>query len=96
MKLYPEEGWTQMDPDHLYQLVGQANEDGPIGIIEAHRLSGDEWCYGGVFWKQVGTPEHPRPVWTLVSLEPLHLEPSILCQICGNHGFIRGGRWVSA
>ena len=34
-------------------------------------------------------------LWTLVSLEPLHTEPSLLC-ICGDHGFIREGRWVPA
>lgn len=32
----------------------------------------------------------------LVSEEPLHVEPSILCGQCGDHGFIRDGRWESA
>lgn len=30
---------------------------------------------------------------TLVSREPLHIEASILCRACGDHGFIREGRW---
>lgn len=34
--------------------------------------------------------------WTLVSREPLHLEPSLLCRACGDHGWIRGGKWVPA
>lgn len=33
---------------------------------------------------------------TLVSREPLHIEPSILCPVCGDHGFIREGKWVVA
>lgn len=33
---------------------------------------------------------------TLVSRDPLHVEPSILCPVCGDHGFIREGRWVPA
>jgi len=37
-----------------------------------------------------------RDGWTLVTLEPLHLEPSILRTECGCHGFIREGKWVSA
>ena len=37
----------------------------------------------------------PGPRWQVVSWEPLHLEPSILCD-CGDHGFIRGGAWVPA
>lgn len=33
--------------------------------------------------------------WHLVSRDPLHIEPSVLCS-CGDHGFIRNGRWESA
>lgn len=32
----------------------------------------------------------------LVSEDPLHIEPSILCTACGDHGFIRGGVWANA
>lgn len=33
----------------------------------------------------------------LIDLDPLTLEPSLLCpQGCGKHGFIRKGRWVPA
>jgi len=37
-----------------------------------------------------------RPVWTVEAWDPLTLSPSLLCQLCGDHGFIREGRWVSA
>lgn len=33
---------------------------------------------------------------TLVSRDPLHIEPSILCRSCNDHGFIRDGKWVAA
>lgn len=33
---------------------------------------------------------------TLVSREPLHIEASILCVACKDHGFIRDSRWVKA
>lgn len=57
------------------------------------RAAAGEWCEGVVvFWE-------PEPsggtVWTLHSVEPLHIEPSVLCN-CGDHGFIRDGRWVPA
>ncbi|MGZ6376665.1 MAG: hypothetical protein ACXWPI_18345 [Ktedonobacterales bacterium] len=35
-------------------------------------------------------------MWTLESWEPLTISPSVLCLQCGDHGFIRNGRWVSA
>jgi hypothetical protein len=34
--------------------------------------------------------------WTLNSDDPLDLSPSVLCRLCGDHGFIRQGRWVPA
>lgn len=34
------------------------------------------------------------PRWPLVSVNPLTLEGSVLCQTCGLHGFITAGRWV--
>lgn len=34
--------------------------------------------------------------WTVEQEEPLTLSPSLLCRICGHHGFIRNGRWVPA
>jgi hypothetical protein len=35
------------------------------------------------------------PKWTVESWEPLTISPSVLCS-CGDHGFIREGRWVRA
>lgn len=32
----------------------------------------------------------------LVAEEPLHVEPSVLCGQCQDHGFIRNGKWVKA
>ncbi len=44
------------------------------------------------FWVPGGVAAH-----TVVSTEPLHLEPSVYWpDCCGMHGWIRGGRWVSA
>lgn len=34
--------------------------------------------------------------WTVESDEPITLSPSILCRACGDHGFVRGGKWVRA
>jgi hypothetical protein len=42
-------------------------------------------------WVAAGTGAH-----TLVSREPLHLEPSLLWKCCGLHGFVRDGVWIPA
>ncbi|MFI6639951.1 hypothetical protein [Streptomyces sp. NPDC050504] len=42
-------------------------------------------------WVAAGTGAH-----TLVSREPLHLEPSLLWNCCGLHGWVRNGQWTGA
>lgn len=78
-----------------------------VGLIEFHPKPGgpvsdvdDGQCAGGVYFV-AGTGLHAthKPIWTVVSLDPLHLEPSILCRPpygCGNHGYIRNGLWEDA
>ncbi len=34
--------------------------------------------------------------WKLISTDPVTVTPSLLCRRCGDHGFIRDGRWVAA
>ena len=29
----------------------------------------------------------------IISTDPLHIEPSILCEDCGIHGWVRNGQW---
>jgi hypothetical protein len=41
-------------------------------------------------------PGYVGRVWEVVTWEPLTLSPSLLCRECGDHGFIREGRWVPA
>jgi hypothetical protein len=38
----------------------------------------------------------PRGLWSVESWEPLTISPSLLCLRCGDHGFIRGGKWEPA
>lgn len=34
--------------------------------------------------------------WEVENDEPLTLSPSIECRACGDHGFIKNGKWVRA
>ncbi|MFE9812414.1 hypothetical protein [Streptomyces sp. NPDC005548] len=42
-------------------------------------------------WVAAGTGAH-----TLLAKEPLHLEPSLLWECCGLHGWVRNGKWETA
>jgi hypothetical protein len=66
------------------------------GLIHSHTRPGDgKPCAGGILFDLPGATEaHPgRPLWHLVSIDPLTVTPSLLCS-CGSHGFITDGKWV--
>ena len=69
------------------------------GFLQEHdRSDGGGRCWSGGMFELPGVqeafPEHVR--WTVVEFDPLTLEPSLLCRLCGNHGFVRDGRWIPA
>lgn len=69
------------------------------GFIERHpRPDNGEQCFGSVIFDLPGVREAfpNRPLWTLESIDPLTISPSVLCTVCGHHGFIRDGEWVPA
>lgn len=53
-------------------------------------------CLSGISFDLPETRPHfaERAMWQVESWEPLTLSPSLLCRVCGDHGFIRHGRWV--
>lgn len=73
--------------DDTYYLIDPADPT-PTGVLVWH------WCLRNVEgprWMAAGVRNH-----TLVAADPLHLEPSLLWDCCGKHGYIRAGRWESA
>lgn len=80
-----------LDEKHAIQFTTELGETEHTGALFVHRdkRTPDEWCIGGFQWRGKTGPN-----WTLVSLDPLTVTPSIHCLSCGDHGFIRGGKWV--
>ena len=70
----------------------------PWGVTVDHqRPDGTPCGSAAAFDNPVSRQIEPnRPYWTVESLDPLTISPSLLCRLCGDHGFIRGGRWVPA
>ncbi len=85
----PSEGAVYLDETHAYTFV--EFEGARVGINESH-YTGDHWCTGFVAFKSYD----PTYGWDVESEDPLTLSPSLLCRLCGSHGFIRGGKWISA
>lgn len=73
--------------DDTYYRIDPADPT-PSGILVWH------WCTApapGPRWMAAGVINH-----TLISTDPLHLEPSLLWPCCGKHGYIREDRWTTA
>lgn len=94
----PPSEWPGLETSGLTKLTGEIyygwleHETNPMfwhwcptyaGVPEERTVSGG--------WIAAGTSAH-----TLVSREPLHLEPSLLWDCCGTHGFVRDGKWIPA
>jgi hypothetical protein len=78
------------------QFAGLPDVD-PWGVIVDHSRPDGTPCIGGAatFDGPVVRQTDPnRQLWTVESLDPLTISPSLLCGSCGDHGFIRDGRWV--
>ena len=100
------------DPDLNPQYADLPPEEFHHGAIIGHVRSDGSYCEGVITFDtpraRRGWAGHP--MWTVESRDPLTLSPSLLCTAprfgpdnkpiagteCGDHGFIRGGRWVRA
>jgi hypothetical protein len=78
------------------QYDGVPDVERYAAIVE-HQTKDGESCTGSItFAGDVQARIEPnRPVWTVESWDPLTVSPSLLCS-CGDHGWVRGGRWVRA
>jgi hypothetical protein len=68
-----------------------------IGAIIAHHHPDGTLCEGSIMFDgEVTRRLFPgRPLWAVESWEPLTLSPSVAAP-CGDHGFVRVGRWEPA
>jgi hypothetical protein len=79
------------DGEHRWSWLVRANAAPGDGkdILFLHRCNG-KWSTNWIDLTS-GTKHQ------LITEDPLHIEASVACpQHCGDHGFIRDGRWVPA
>jgi hypothetical protein len=89
-----------LDLGHGVRVTFFVDHDGGerVGLIFWHKTPAGAECDGGPIRFDIpanaGWPGDHR--WQVNSMDPLDLSPSLLCNACGTHGFIRAGRWVPA
>lgn len=100
--------WIDIGDDHGINYFGWApdRELNPqyegipdcekAGLQVRHKTPQGEDCLGSITFDSAPEPvKGGQATWTVDSWDPLTVSPSLLC-ICGDHGFIREGRWVRA
>lgn len=81
---------------HLSVLIG---EQPIVGAIVRHQCKTETGLHeGAIHFKTELTEAGPFKdghTWDVICWEPLHIEPSLQSHCaCGDHGFIRGGKWA--
>ncbi len=76
-------------------------EDEISGLSDYHLTPEGKVCAGfiafeGRAWARKFADGLAGHAWKVECEDPLTLSPSLLCRACGDHGFIRNGRWVRA
>lgn len=101
----PKAGVLDLGHDHYVEPFGRYNDptDATVGYHVLHRkgpnphpaYEGSDWCMGGITLDVPAAEGLTGARWQVQSMEPLTVSPSLLCE-CGDHGFIRDGKWVPA
>lgn len=87
-----------IDLGHGVSMAWATRDGERVGLLESHPGPDGAECSGYVTFDLPKTREvdPDGPFWHVESWEPLTISPSVLCRRCGNHGFIRDGKWVRA
>lgn len=91
------EGWIDLGHEHSYKPLRHAQLE-RYGLVVKHKKPDGSDCWGSV---RFDTPEMRAlepgrvPGWKVEFWDPLTISPSLQCS-CGDHGWIRGGKWVPA
>ena len=84
--------------DHILTFV-EYKGDTRTGANIEHKTALGEPCIGWISFEGSAWSlsfKEPIPKWKVIQPDPLTLSPSILCRVCGDHGFVQNGKWVRA
>lgn len=89
--------WQDLDVRHSFRFVKGVVGGPIIGGVLRHKVKGAgvECEPGLVQWEPCG---ESRPLFSVASTrqgEPISVTPFIVCEVCGDAGFISRGKWVA-
>ena len=89
--------WIDIGSDH-HMAFFSWHEVAHAGVMVKHPSKGQnhipagDLCMGSIGFDLPETKGMSGGKWQVQSMDPLTVSPSLLCS-CGNHGYIRNGRW---
>jgi hypothetical protein len=82
---------------HALVLVTPDGLTEPTGAQVEHLTPAGALCMGWIMLDVPAVADFPADgKWQVEARDPLTLSPSLLCSSCGDHGFVRDGKWVRA
>ena len=95
-------GWIDIGANHKVRFKEYDSDPNAI-LSDQHLTPEGKLCQGsltitGGAWHRefIGHPDGGIVSWELLSVDPITISPSVLCRVCGDHGFIQNGKWVKA
>lgn len=95
--------WNPDDsiPSNAERFGAPAPNVEKAGAIVYHSKPDGSPCWGHIYFDQPELRRFPESfsdahMWQVQSWDPLTISPSLLCHTCGDHGFVRNGKWVRA
>ena len=90
--------WIDLGDNHSMRFLEFEGDAKSAFEYKHFRPDGTE-CIGhisitGAAWAQAFN--NKIETWDVQSWEPFTCTPSLLCRVCGDHGFITDGKWVKA
>lgn len=87
--------WVSWQPDReLNPQFKDVPDDDRCGALVAHLLPNGALCESYIGFNPLLNTD--GALWKVEQWDPLTLSSSLLCKRCGDHGFIREGKWVRA
>lgn len=88
----------ELGDNHTIEFTSYKGDD-RAGAIVIHLTPAGVTCESfismrGRAWEREFKEGNPIASWELISDNPVTLSPSLACRVCGDHGFIREGKWV--
>lgn len=92
-----EEAWTDLGGGVEVSPIIDEETGEQVGLMERHACADARLSRCYVPFEGASPDLFPGPSrWQVAQREPLTLHGSVLCRTCGNHGWIRDGRWIAA